>query len=1159
MTDVYVGSGDSAPSDAELILEVRSGDLEAYGALYARHAAAARRLAREYTRTPADAEDIVADAFDRVLRVLQHGGGPDLTFRAYLFTVVRRLAADIAKRARRTRPTDDDGTFESALGLEESSEDPTLLGFERSVVARAYRSLPERWQAVLWYMEVENLSPAEIAPILGLTPNGVSALAYRAREGLRVGYLQEHLSHEPADSCKAVNPLLGAYVRGGLAKREVAKVDGHLEGCGGCRTLVLELTDVSHGMRTVIAPLVLGVVGLGALGSLSVGGIAAGASAAAAAGSAATGAAVAGTTATGFESLLVAGATVTVATGAGVAAGGTSGAGLAVTASAVAVAAVGLMTALNALESYQAPPAAAEQSIVVPRGLAAPAIDDVVDDATSPADVPPVGASAELVLGAADPGVVIEPRVATPLRITVANDGGQTASLTTVQLELPSGLRPAPTVSPLGASVGAGDLTAESLACNPSTTAEGQVLCSVGTLQPGEERTVALPVVARLGGTYTIAARVWAQGLETATVLLPTTVSMYGPELTAASRGPVVVDNPGEAWIPVDVTNTGDTLTSDWSVDVTIPAGLVPRGSDGGLDCAPVADRWTCHPRADQAALAPGEMRSGRIHVVADGTLQPATTSASVQPVLAGSDHVVPVTAPVKIGVPWDGAALGAGDLGATCSATGGIDTASAVVTGTYHNTSSRTMSVQLEAAGEVGPQAYAVVPGESATVLVDDGLRVPAGLATWRLTTVVAGTTYSTTVPAGQHGGQECYNPAWDVSTTARTVNTGGTVGVEGTITNKTGETMQVGMVVDGRSAAPVRLGAGETTTLAVPTDKTAVSAGDATFSLYRWVTDRDGDQSASGVVPAVVPTARYDAAALAPRLGSAAADSGECRFDAGADRSYRTFEIPLDNTLSTLPVTFAVTVAGTEHSHSVPGGQVGALSVTVPWGTGTLDLRADGRVVGTVDVAFKSCAKRSWPGTIDVAVDMECVKDSAHVVAKVTNRGSVGWAATIVRGKQFGSTVAVAPGATKRVTFDLGETYASAGTVVLRLERELEGQILAPEKELQHEEASCGVLEPSADLGGGTLEEEPFPEDDKAVPEDEKSPELEEMEGWFEGLPSSCHASEDQANDQPAPGAASGMGDVSGKGEEPAPQAGAAPATASASTAQGEKTSSC
>ena len=39
----------------------------------------------------------------------------------------------------------------------------------------------------------EGQSPGEIAPLLGLTANGVSAMAFRAREGLRKAFLQAHV------------------------------------------------------------------------------------------------------------------------------------------------------------------------------------------------------------------------------------------------------------------------------------------------------------------------------------------------------------------------------------------------------------------------------------------------------------------------------------------------------------------------------------------------------------------------------------------------------------------------------------------------------------------------------------------------------------------------------------------------------------------------------------------------------------------------------------------------------------------------------------------------------------------------------------------------------------------------------------------------------
>ncbi len=57
--------------------------------------------------------------------------------------------------------------------------------------------LPQRWQQVLWYTEIERRPLAQVGSLLGLTPNEVAALAHRARAGLRRAYLAEHV-REPA-------------------------------------------------------------------------------------------------------------------------------------------------------------------------------------------------------------------------------------------------------------------------------------------------------------------------------------------------------------------------------------------------------------------------------------------------------------------------------------------------------------------------------------------------------------------------------------------------------------------------------------------------------------------------------------------------------------------------------------------------------------------------------------------------------------------------------------------------------------------------------------------------------------------------------------------------------------------------------------------------
>lgn len=247
-------------SDAELISGVRAGDVSAYGELFARHRDAAARLARQLVRGP-DADDLVSEAFAKVLNVLLAGGGPDIAFRAYLLTSVRRLHVDRVRSTARTTPTGDI----AELDVSEPFTDSVISGFEGSAAARAYASLPERWQLVLWHLEVEGQKPAEIAALLGMTPNAVSALAYRAREGLRQAYLQMHTSDVADDHCRWTHDKLGAYVRNGLARRDAGRVEEHLEGCRSCTALYLELSDVNSSLAAVIGPLVLGTAAAGYL------------------------------------------------------------------------------------------------------------------------------------------------------------------------------------------------------------------------------------------------------------------------------------------------------------------------------------------------------------------------------------------------------------------------------------------------------------------------------------------------------------------------------------------------------------------------------------------------------------------------------------------------------------------------------------------------------------------------------------------------------------------------------------------------------------------------------------------------------------------------------------------------------------------------------
>lgn len=251
-----------APSDAELISRVRGGDVAAYGELFSRHVDAAKRLSRQLVRGP-DADDLVSEAFAKVLTVLQGGGGPDVAFRAYLLTSVRRLHVDRIRSGARLQSSDDMEAFDPGVPF----QDTAVEAFESGAAAKAFASLPERWQLVLWHLEVEGQKPADVAPLLGMSPNSVSALAYRAREGLRQAFLTMHLNDISETDCRWVNEHLGAYVRNGLAKRESTKVQAHLDECRRCTAMYLELTEVNSNLRGIIGPLLLGAAATGYLAS----------------------------------------------------------------------------------------------------------------------------------------------------------------------------------------------------------------------------------------------------------------------------------------------------------------------------------------------------------------------------------------------------------------------------------------------------------------------------------------------------------------------------------------------------------------------------------------------------------------------------------------------------------------------------------------------------------------------------------------------------------------------------------------------------------------------------------------------------------------------------------------------------------------------------
>ena len=264
--------------DLSLLGMVRDGDPDAYAELWRRYLPAAYAVAHRH-RGRTSAEDIVADASLRVYDLIRAGKGPTSNFRSYFLSAVRTAAVDAARTELRAVPTED-AALESATPAAQAY-DPSA-SVDHDLVRAAFKRLPERDQQVLWHTAVEGTTPAAVASSMGMSANGVSVLALRARDSLRAKYLDAHADRAIARAqdaeCAWVLAQMGRFVRGKLPVRQRARVAEHLATCSHARGLALEMTEVNRALPALMVPLIflggtsvasawVGVLGAGAAGS----------------------------------------------------------------------------------------------------------------------------------------------------------------------------------------------------------------------------------------------------------------------------------------------------------------------------------------------------------------------------------------------------------------------------------------------------------------------------------------------------------------------------------------------------------------------------------------------------------------------------------------------------------------------------------------------------------------------------------------------------------------------------------------------------------------------------------------------------------------------------------------------------------------------------
>ena len=160
--------------------------LEGVAAVFDAHYTHLVRLARHLADDPADAEDIVMDAFTGLSRRWRHVRRTDDAFFYLRASVVNGCRSGVrrARVARLRRHTQ--------VQLDAApAEQLAMIHLEHSDVIRALRSLPRRQREVLVLRYYDEASEAEIAETLGI---GLGSVKTHASRGLHA--LAESLEEE---------------------------------------------------------------------------------------------------------------------------------------------------------------------------------------------------------------------------------------------------------------------------------------------------------------------------------------------------------------------------------------------------------------------------------------------------------------------------------------------------------------------------------------------------------------------------------------------------------------------------------------------------------------------------------------------------------------------------------------------------------------------------------------------------------------------------------------------------------------------------------------------------------------------------------------------------------------------------------------------------
>ena len=250
--------------DDELLSAARTGDQDALETLLLRYQSKAYGFGLRMCRDPEDAKDVLQDTLLAMARGVRDFRGAS-SISTWLYSIARSFCAKKRRRGRSVHagplPTET-GHGADVLQIPHPGRGPEEALEHREVelvLAQAIAGLAPMYREVLVLRDIEGLSAAEVAEVLGVSVDSVKSRLHRARLALRDALapllgIRPKRPRRGAAACPDVLMLFSRHLEGEISADLCAQMERHVERCVRCRDACASLQRTLQICRTTPSP-----------------------------------------------------------------------------------------------------------------------------------------------------------------------------------------------------------------------------------------------------------------------------------------------------------------------------------------------------------------------------------------------------------------------------------------------------------------------------------------------------------------------------------------------------------------------------------------------------------------------------------------------------------------------------------------------------------------------------------------------------------------------------------------------------------------------------------------------------------------------------------------------------------------------------------------